>query len=163
MKRTGSLLHWQRLPLVPNQCQISPVHGFPDDLSSLIMLSCLHVGFPRGSLPSGIKTVYVLLLSSIRTTCPAHLILLLSSIHTTCPAHLILDLVTPIIFGDQSTSSIRRCEIPCCVLLNSPSYSEIASSAPYSRAPQNLCSSVSVRNRISHPYKSRNKNIFSIF
>lgn len=78
-----------RLPLVPNQCQISPVHGFPDDWSSLIILSCLHLGLRRGPFPSGIKTVYVLLLSSVQTT---------------CPAHLILDLFTRLIFGDQSTS-----------------------------------------------------------
>jgi hypothetical protein len=133
-----------RLPLVPNQCQTSPVHAFPDDLSSLIIsLSCLRLGLPRGPFRSGIKTMYVLL-PTIRATCPAH-----------------LTLITRIIFGDQSTSrhsSLRHC-LQCPAKFSFLGRN-IFLSTMFSSNPKSVFFRQCEKPR-SHPYKTRNENIFS--
>jgi len=61
-------------------CQLNPVHTpHPTSWRSILILSShLRLGLPSGPFPTGFptKTLYTLLLSSIQTTCPAHVILL---------------------------------------------------------------------------------------
>jgi len=71
--------------------QSIPPH-FTSWRSILVLSSHLRLGLPSGLFPSGfpIKTLYTSLLSSIRATCPAHLIL--------------LDFITRTILGEEYSS-----------------------------------------------------------
>ena len=108
-----------------------------------ILSSYLRLGLPSGLLPSGFntKTLYTPLLSSIRATCPAHLIL--------------LHFITRTILGEQ----YRSFSSSYCSLLHPPV-------TPSLLAPNillstlfwnalNLCSSLNVSDQVSHPYNLR--------
>ena len=70
----------QRPPPVSILGQPNPVHNpHPTSWRSILILSThLSLGLPSGPLPSGFptKTLYTPLSSTVRATCPAHLILL---------------------------------------------------------------------------------------
>ena len=79
--------------------QSMPLH--PTSWRSILILSShLLLGLPSGLYPSGFptKTIYILLLSPIRATWPAHFI----------P----LDLITPIIFGEKYRSLCTTSLLP---------------------------------------------------
>ena len=65
-------------PPVTILIQLDPVHIPTSWRSILILSSHLHLGLPSGLFPSvfPIKSLYTPLLSTIRATCPTHLILL---------------------------------------------------------------------------------------
>ena len=88
-------------PPVAILSQIKPVHASPSKSwkSILILSSHLRLGLPRCLFPSVFptNTLYATLLSSIRSTCPAHPIL--------------LDLITQIIFCEQYSSSSSSCSL----------------------------------------------------
>jgi len=79
---------------------------------------------------------------------------LLSQIHAVCPAHLILDLITRIIFGEE----YRAYGCSLCSLLHSPITSSLLGKIVFFNAlflnTLSLYSSLSVRDQVSHPYKT---------
>jgi len=106
MESEGYFRHYKNPPSVPVLSQINPVH-VPHSASwrsSLIWSSYLDLGLPSGLFTSGFstKTLYTSLLSSIRCTCPAHLILLV--------------LITLTIFGEE----YRELSSSLCSFLHSP-------------------------------------------
>jgi hypothetical protein len=131
----NSKVHYQVykiLPLVPILSEMNPVHTFHSYFlrSILILSSYLCLGLMSGFFPSGfLKILYALLISIMHVKCPTHLILLN-----------MITLISGEVYKLWSSS--------LCSLLQAPSQVHIFSSAP--------CSSLSVRDQLSHPYKDQN-------
>ena len=114
--------------------------------SILILFSHICPGLPSGLFHSGFptKTLYSPLLSPLRATCPAHLI---------C-----LDFITRTILGEV----YRSLSYSLCRFLHSPVTSCLLGpniiNTLFSNTPS-LCSSLSVSDQVSHPYKTTGKII----
>ena len=114
--------------------------------SILILSSHLRLGLPSGLFPSGFrtKTLYTLLLSPIRATCPTHLIL--------------LDFITHTILGEE----YRSLSSSLCSFLHSPITSSLLGPNILNTLFLNnlsLRSSLNVSDQVSHPYKTTGKII----
>jgi hypothetical protein len=110
--------------------------------SILMFSSHLRLCLPSGLLPSGLPTkmLYVPLASPMHATCPVHLIL--------------LAVITLIILDEE----YKPCNFSLCSFLQPPVTSSILGpnillSTLFSNT-LNLCSSVNVRDQVSHPYKT---------
>ena len=107
-----------------NSIQSIPPHSIPWG-SILILSPHLRLRLPSGLFPSGFatKTLCMSLLSSIRATCPAHLIL--------------FDFISRAILGEEYRSlSYSLYSFFSTPLSPRPSETQIFSSTPYSHCPQ---------------------------
>ena len=130
----------------PDQFSPSPPHLSTTSCISILILNYhLRLGLTSGFFPSVFpnKTLYEPLLSSIRASCPAHLIL--------------LDLITRIIFGEEyrslSSSSCSSLHSPVISSFLRPNIllSTLFSNTLSRRSPLN------VRGHVSNPRKAKSK------
>ena len=123
--------------------QSMPTH--PTSWRSILILSShLHPGLPYCLFPSGFPTKTLYTLSSLRGTCPAHLIL--------------IDLITRAIFGEE----YRSLSSSLCSFLHSPVTSSLWGPNILNTIFSNtlsLRSTLHVSNQASHPYKITGKII----
>ena len=118
-------------------------------LRSILVLSfCLCLGHPSDLFPSGFcnKTLYAAVPAPIHATCPTHLILCV--------------LITWMMYGEQNRW--WRCSL--CSFLHSPVAPSslgpiIFLSTLFSNTPS-LCSSLSLRDQVSHLYKTTGRILF---
>jgi len=142
METEDSLPYSQEPPLVRILKKMTPF--YPISLRSLLILSSyLRLALTSGLFPSGFPTkiLYAFLNSPTRTTCPAHSILheliILIIYGETCeaPHYAVLSVLPPTLLGPDILFSILF---------------------PFTLS---LCSSLTVRNQVSHPYKRAGKMI----
>jgi hypothetical protein len=78
---------------------------------------------------------------------------LISPIPVTCPSYLILNLITQIMLLRNTSYEAPHYAVLSNLLLFHPSWLKIFSSAPCSQTSC-VCSSLNVRDQVSHPYKT---------
>jgi len=126
---------------------IHSIHPHPTSWKSVLILSShLCLDLPSGLFPSGFptKTLYKPLLFPMRAT---------------CPAHSILHFITPALLGEQ----YRSLTSSLCSFLHSPVSSSLLGPSILLNTlfsnTLNLRSSLNVRDKVSHPYKTTGKII----
>ena len=147
MEPEGSLLHSQKSAPIPILRQINPVHASP---SHFLMI---HFNIILPSNPGPSKRSLVLRFPDQNPVCN-------SPLPETCyvPTHLIpLYLITQIIFGKV----YRSLKSSLCSFLHSPATSSLQGPnillSPLFSNTLHLYSSLNVSNKVSHPYKTKEK------
>ena len=136
-------------PEQDESCQCPPILFLKN---AFLLFPHLYLGLPSVPFLSGVSTKPCMhfFFSFILTKCPTHLIL--------------LDLITKIIFSEDCKSCSSSWNF-CSLLLFSPSQTHIyIFLSALSSNTLKLCSSLNVRDQVSHPYKTTEKNLqFCIF
>ena len=144
MEHECSLPHLQMPPTVPILSRLDPVHAptshFLNSHLNIILPSAPGSSKWPPSLRFPYQTLYTPLPSSIRATCPAHLIL--------------LDFITRKVFGEQ----YRSLSSSLCIFLHAPLTSSLLGpnillNTLFSNT-LSLRSSFNVSDQVSHPYRT---------